>query len=116
VTSFWLKAIISGLLVAAASALAKRSPAFGALIVSLPLTSVLAMIWLWRDQTPPADIASFVQSTLWYILPSLPMFLLIPLLLRRGVAFWPALVAGCGLTVLLYFATTALLSRFGVRI
>ena len=115
-TAFWLRALLSGLIIALASTIARRQPALGALIVSLPLVSVLSMIWLWRDQPDPAAMATYVQNTFWYFLPSIPMFLIIPLLLRRGMAFWPSLAIGCAITVLLYLATTVILARFGVRL
>jgi hypothetical protein len=113
---FWLKALLSGLLVALASTIARRSPAMGSLIVSLPLVSVLSMIWLWRDGTDKADLATYIQNTFWYFLPTIPMFLVMPLLLRRGMEFWPALGLGCALTILLYILMTAALSRFGIRL
>lgn len=65
----------------------------GALIASLPLISVLGMIWLWRDTQDVARLAEHSAATFWYVLPSLPMFLVIPALLKRGVGFWPALLA-----------------------
>ena len=95
-----LKAALSGLIVMLVSEVAKRSPAFGALIVSLPLLSILAMIWLWRDTGDTARIADHAQATFWYVLPSLPMFLVLPALLRHGVGFWPALAISCLLTTL----------------
>lgn len=110
------KAILSGVIVAAVSEIAKRSPAFGALVASLPLISVMAVIWLWRDTGDDLRIATLMEGTFWYILPSLPMFLLVPALLRGGVAFWPSLATGCLVTFLLYLATAWLLSRFGIRI
>jgi hypothetical protein len=116
VIAFWVRALLSGLVIALASTIARRQPALGALIVSLPLVSVLSMIWLWRDEHDAAGMATCVQNTFWYFLPSIPMFLVIPALLRRGVAFWPALAAGCVMTVLLYLATVAVLARFGVRL
>src|ERR1043165_2226002 len=96
-----LKAAISGIIVAAVSEVAKRYPGFGGLIASLPLISVLGMIWLWRDTHDPTRMAQHVSGTFWFVLPSLPMFLLIPELLKRGVGFWSALAAGCVLTVAL---------------
>jgi hypothetical protein len=111
-----LKAVISGALIAAASTLAKRYPGFGALIASLPLVSVLGMVWLWREKPDAANMADHVGATFWYVLPSLPMFLLIPALLRHGVGFWPALAAGCALTILLYAAMTALAPALGIRL
>lgn len=111
-----LKAALSGVLIAAASQLARRYPGFGALIVSLPLVSLLSMVWLWRDKPDAGNMADHVQATFWYVLPSLPMFLLIPALLRRGVGFWPSLAAGCALTVALYLAMTWLAPRVGLRL
>ena len=108
-----LRALISGVLIALASVLAKRQPALGALIASLPLVSVMAMVWLWRDGANDEQVARFVGGTLWYFLPSLPMFVLIPAMLRAGTGFWPALAAGSALTVALYLATSWLLARTG---
>src|SRR3954465_11233713 len=96
-----IKASISGIIVAIVSEVAKRYPGFGALIASLPLVSVLGMIWLWRDKPDVPNMATHVQATFWFVLPSLPMFLLIPWLLRQGMSFWAALVIGCGVTIAL---------------
>jgi hypothetical protein len=111
-----VKAAISGALIAAASETARRSPALGALIVSLPLTSLLALIWLWHDSGDTQRIAALAQSTFWYVLPTLPMFLLMPLLLRHGAGFWLTLAAGCALTVALYLAMAWALEKFGVAL
>lgn len=111
-----LKALISGILIAVASEMAKRFPGFGALIASLPLVSVLGMIWLWRDKPDAENMAAHAGATFWYVLPSLPMFLLIPALLRHGVPFWLALTLGCILTIVLYSAMTLLAPRFGLRL
>jgi hypothetical protein len=111
-----LKAVISGVLVAAISEVSRRKPGLGGLLASLPLTSLLAMIWLWRDTKDPLRIADQTQSTLLFILPSLPMFLVIPMLLRRGTPFWAAMGAGCVITVLLYLATVWVAGRMGVKV
>ena len=89
------KALLSGAIIAAASEVAKRSPAFGALILSLPLVSLLAFVWLWRDTADKEAIATLSQSTFWFALATLPMFLVLPALLRNGFAFWSALAASC---------------------
>lgn len=111
-----IKALISGILVAAVSEIAKRSPGFGALVASLPLISVLGMIWLWRDTQDVERLAAHAGATFWLVLPSLPMFLLIPLLLRGGVPFWLTLSLGCVLTIALYLAVAWLGPRFGLRL
>ena len=111
-----VKAAISGVLVALISEIARRNPGAGGLLASLPLVSVLGMIWLWRDSQDVAGMAAHAEATFWFVLPSLPMFLLIPWLLRSGAGFWPALAAGCVLTMLLYGGMIALGPRFGIRI
>lgn len=111
-----VKAAISGLMVAIVSEVAKRSPALGALIVSLPLVSILAIIWLWRDTADAERIATHMVSTFWYVLPSLPMFLAMPAMLRGGLAFWPSLGTSCALTVVLYLAMVWLLAKFGINL
>lgn len=111
-----LKIVVSAALIAAISEVGKRSPGFAALIASLPLVSVLGMVWLWRDTREPGRLAAHGEATFFYVLPSLPMFLLIPVLLRRGVGFYPALLAGCAMTVLLYVLTVWIAGRFGLRL
>ena len=111
-----LKAVISGILIAVASEVARRWPGWGALIVSLPLVSILAMLWLWRDTHDPVRLAAHVEATFWFVIPSLPMFLLIPALLRQGWSFWTALAVGCALTLALYWAMTWIGPRFGMRL
>ena len=113
---FIAKALISGIIIAIVSEVAKRQPGLGALIASLPLISVIGMIWLWRDKPDVANMASHSTATFWYVLPSLPMFLLIPLLLNRGYTFWIALLAGCLLTIVLYLLMTWGTARIGLNL
>lgn len=111
-----VKAALSGLIIAIVSETAKRSPGVGALIASLPLVSVLGMLWLWRDTHDPERMAAHAGATFWYVLPSLPMFLLIPAMLRRGAPFWAALGAGCAVTVGLYLAMVWIGPRLGLKL
>ena len=111
-----IKAAISGVIVASVSEVAKRYPGFGALIASLPLVSVLGMMWLWHDKPDVPNMAAHVEATFWFVLPSLPMFLLMPWLLRSGVSFWATVAIGCALTILLYLGMTWLGPRIGLRL
>ena len=111
-----LKAAISGVIVAAVSQIARRYPGLGGLVASLPLVSVLGMMWLWRDTHDPDRMAAHVSGTLWFIAPSLPMFVAIPQMLKRGIAFWPALAAGCALTMALYALMVWAAPKFGIRL
>ena len=111
-----IKAAISGVIVAIVSEVAKRYPGFGALVASLPLVSVLGMIWLWRDKPDVPNMAAHVESTFWFVIPSLPMFLVMPVLLRMGIGFWTTLAVGCALTIALYMLMTWIGPRFGLRL
>jgi hypothetical protein len=111
-----IKAALSGVIIAIVSEVAKRYPGFGALIASLPLVSVLGMIWLWRDKPDVSNMAAHVEATFWFVLPSLPMFLLMPALLRQGIGFWPSLAIGCALTIGLYLVMTWMGPKFGLRL
>jgi hypothetical protein len=113
---FAVKALISGLIVAAVSVIAKRHPGLGGLVASLPLISVLGMLWLWRDTHDPVRMAAHAEGTFWFVLPSLPMFLLIPYTLRHGWPFWLSLAVGCALTLALYVAMTLVGPRLGLRL
>ena len=108
------KALVSGAIIAAASEVAKRSPALGAVILSLPLVSLLAFVWLWRDTADKDAIATLSQSTFWFVLATLPMFLALPALLRSGFAFWSALAVSCVLTAGLYSLAAWLLPKLGI--
>ena len=110
---FLLRVGVSALLIAVASELARRQAWFGALIASLPLTSILAMIWLWRDGTEPAQIAAFATSIFWLVIPSLLLFIVMPLMLRSGFGFWISLGAGCAATLAGYAATLLALRAWG---
>lgn len=111
-----IKALLSGVIVMAVSEIARRSPAFGALVASLPLVSLLGILWLWRDTGDAERIAVHAEATFWYVIPSLPMFLAFPWMLRHGVGFWVAIGAACVLTVALYGLSVVVAARFGVRL
>ena len=110
------RALLAGAMIAAISEIGRRLPATAAIVASLPLVSVLGMIFLWHQQPDAENMAVHSAATFWYVLPSLPMFLAIPALLRAGVNFWVALLAGCVLTVLLYLAMMQVGPRLGLRL
>lgn len=115
-TYLLLKALLSGAIVAAASEVARRWPGLGGLIVSLPLVSLLAFVWLWRDTGDAERVAALSQSTFWFFLPSMPMFLALPLMLRAGWGFWLALGLACALTLALYAAMFWAAPRLGIKV
>jgi hypothetical protein len=112
----FIKAAISGAIVAAVSEIARRYPGWGGLVASLPLTSLLAMIWLWRDSGNAERVAELSVSTIWFFLPSIPLFIALPWLIRSGVGFWAAM----GLVVVGTLALYALMfwaaPRLGLKL
>ena len=115
-TYLLIKAAVSGIIVMAVSEVARRSPGLGGLIASLPLVSILAMIWLWQDTADTERVAAQSEATFWFVLPSLPMFLVVPAMLRHGLGFWSALALSCLLTMGLYSLMIWALARFGVQV
>lgn len=111
-----VKALISGLIVAAASEVARRWPTVGGLIVSLPLVSLLAFVWLWNDTADTGRVAALSISTFWFFLPSMPLFLILPWLLRSGVGFWAAFALGVAITAILYLAMFWAAPRLGLKL
>jgi hypothetical protein len=109
------KAVISGLVISAALEAARRSPSLGGLILSLPLISVITFFWLWRDTGDNERIAQLSTGVFWFFLPTLPMFLIFPALLREGIGFWLALSLAIGVTVSLYAGMLWFASRVGIE-
>ncbi|RPF71646.1 DUF3147 family protein [Aurantiacibacter spongiae] len=114
--AFAAKALLAGVMIAAIAEVGRRLPAAAALIASLPLVSILGMIFLWQARPDAENMAAHSQATFWYVLPSLPMFLVIPVMLRAGWPFWPSLAIGCALTVALYLAMVQFGPRLGLRL
>ena len=113
---FWSKAILSGLIIALVSYVSKKMPTIGALIVSLPLVSLLAIFWMWHDGVDTEKIAVHSESTFWFALPSMPLFLLLPWMLRQGWAFGTSILLCCLLTIGLYFVLVMTMRWMGIDI
>ena len=87
-----------------------------ALLIALPFTSVVAMIWMHAEKQTPQRIANHAEGTFWFVLPTLPMFLILPWMLRHGWGFWAALGVNCLLTAGFFWLTVFILKRFGYHL
>lgn len=107
----WLltKYLITAAIVVLVSELARRSDKLGALIAALPMVTILTLIWLYVEKQPESKLANHAFYTFWYVIPTLPMFLVFPFLLSR-MTFWPALGI-CMLITVACFALTGLVAR-----
>lgn len=113
---YTVKVLITALVVVAVSEVSKRSSLWGAVLASLPLTSLLAFVWLHLEGGGPERVASLSQGIFWLVLPSFVLFLLLPVLLRAGVEFWLSLGVSCAATAIAYGVMVFVLSRVGVRV
>ncbi len=109
-----IKYLVTAAVIILASEIAKRSDQAGALVASLPLVTIMVLIWLHVEQQSNEKISNHAYYTFWYVLPTLPMFLAFPYL-HRHVGFWPALTGGVVLTVILFVICGLVLRRFGVQ-
>ncbi len=110
-----LKYLVTAAIVVLVSEFAKRSDKLGGLIAALPMVTVLTMIWLYLENQPPAKIANHAWYTFWYVLPTLPMFLIFPTLLPR-LGFWVSLLACAVITILCFWLLALTMRRFGVEL
>ena len=111
--SLLARGIFSGTLVVLASEIGKRSALFGAMVVSLPLTSILSMWFIHQDTKDVAQVAEFADSVLWLVLPSCALFVIMPFLLRRGWEFASAMGTGILATIILYGVSVMLATQVG---
>ncbi len=108
-----IKYLITAGVVVLVSEFAKRSDKLGGLLAALPLVTVLTLIWLYVEQQPTSKIASHAYYTFWYVLPTLPMFLIFPYLLSKW-GFVPALLLSLLITVFLFVLFALVVKNYGV--
>lgn len=101
---FFIKILLSALIIALAAETGRRLPKFGALIVSLPLSSILVLLWMHLDGTTPQALAEMSRGIFWAVIPSLIFLQLFPALLKSGFSFYPALLT----------AIAAMLAGYGI--
>ena len=107
------KGLFSGAVIVCASELTKKSTIFGALVISLPLASIMSMTWLYNDTKDKAQVADFAESVLWLVIPSMVLFLILPVLLRRDWEFEYAMAIGIIMTIVAYAAGIGIAKYFG---
>ena len=111
-----LKLIISSVLIVTISEVAKRHSGLAALLASLPLTSLIAIIWLYVDGVELEEISNLSMQIFWLVLPSLVFFITFPLLLKQGLEFWLSMLLACCSTITIYFVFLPILRRLGIEL
>ena len=110
-----IKYITTAAVVVFVSEFAKVSDKLGGLLASLPLVTVLTLIWLYIEKQPATKIANHAYFTFWYVIPTLPMFLLFPYLLPK-IGFWPTLFSCIAFTLVVFYAYANVLKNFGINL
>jgi len=113
---FFIKILLSAIIIASVSEIAKRSSLFGALTASLPLTSLLALVWLYYDTHDNGKIIELSYGILWLVIPSLAFFVVLPLLLKYGLRFGWSMALAALATTLIYLLFVWLLRKFGMSV
>jgi len=115
-THYLIKIAITTVLIVAISEIAKRSTFIGALLASLPIISLLALIWLYIDTKDIAKISTLAISIFWLVLPSLVLFISLPVFLKQGLHFYPSITISVGLTVCSYWLLITVLNNYGIKL
>ena len=111
-----IKLILSSGIIVLVSEIAKKSTFFGGLIASIPLISVLSMLWLYLDTRDIEKIKNLSNSILWMIIPSLTLFLSLPILINIGFNFYLSLIISIVLTIGCYSMTLLILTHYGIKL
>lgn len=110
------KLLLSAVIIVLVTKIQVFSDRLSALLIALPLTSLLAMLWMRAEGQPSERIANHAEGTFWFVLPTLPMFLVLPWMLRQGWGFGMSLIINCLMTIGLFFLLVAVLKPFGIRL
>ena len=109
-----VKLLVTALVILFVTKIQLFNDRLSALLIALPLTSLVAMVWMNAEKQSTERIANHAEGTFWFVLPTLPMFLILPWMLRQGWGFWPALGANCAITIGCFWLTVFVLRQFGV--
>lgn len=113
---YTLKIVVTTVLVVVVSEVAKRSTLTGAILASIPIVSVLAMIWLYIDTNDVEKISTLSTSIFWLVVPSLSLFISLPILLKQGINFYISISLSVFITILCYWLMISLLQHLGIRL
>ena len=115
-TYYLVKIAVTTILIVTISEIAKRSTFVGAILASIPLVSVLAMLWLYIDTKDAEKVSALSTSVFWLVLPSLVLFVALPMLLKQGLNFYLSISISIAITVMFYWFLVSALNQFGIKL
>jgi len=105
-----VKTLISAFIILLAIEISNKSTLIAAIIIALPLVSIISLTWIWLETKDIEKISDLSTQIFWFVIPGLPMFLLLPILLNKGIGFYVSMVISCGVTVILFYIMQRILS------
>jgi hypothetical protein len=106
---------LTALIIFAVVQVSERNTLLAAVLASVPIVSVLAMMWMNHEGQSAEEISGFAKDIVWLLIPSLLMFIVMPLLIERGWDFYPALGAGLSTTIIGYFVMIQIMEKYGLN-
>jgi len=116
VTYYITKLIITTVLIVLISEIGKRYSLAGALLAAVPLVSILAMTWMYVDTGSPSSAVEFSEKIIWLIAPSITLFLVFPLLIKKGLGFYPSILIATAMTIAAYYSVIFVLGKVGIKL
>ena len=113
---YFIKLFISSGIIVLVSEIAKRDNLLGGLIASIPLVSVLSMIWLYVDTNDIDKVKALANGILWMIFPSMSLFIVLPILINCGIKFYLSLTISILITMVCYLSTISFMNYFGFKV
>ena len=110
------KLIITALLIVLISEIAKRNSLAGALLAAIPLVSILAMTWMYIDTNNSNSAVEFSNRIIWLIAPSMTLFIAFPVLIKKGMGFYPSMLISILMTIFAYYSVIFILEKFGIKL
>ncbi len=114
--NIFLKITISAFIITIVSEIAKKDTIIAGLIASIPLVSILSIVWLYIDTKDIESVKALSNSILWMVIPSISLFISLPILLRLGISFYLSILISIIITIGCYGIALLLLSHFGVEL
>jgi uncharacterized membrane protein (GlpM family) len=109
-----IKVVISATLIVSISEISKKSSLIGGILASVPLVSVLGMIWLYIDTQSAEKVSQFATSVFWLVIPSLSLFIVLPMFLKK-MSFYYALPISLVVMIVFYYLMILVLGKFGIE-
>tara|TARA_R110002110_G_scaffold147129_2_gene337537 strand:+ start:244974 stop:245324 length:351 start_codon:yes stop_codon:yes gene_type:complete len=110
-----LKYLSTAAIIVLVSEIAKRSDKLAALVAALPLVTILVLFWMYFENQPQVKIANYAWYTFWYVIPTLPMFLLFPFILPK-IGFWYSIFSSIGLTLICFLVIIFIGKKIGLEL